>query len=74
MDTDKIDRQKIGELSSICNTCYSRANKNSYYNKQQQYFERNIHDYATSAKNAHIHKHVIEITHIFKNHSKTHPR
>lgn len=51
------------ELGTISNTCYSKANKNSFYNKQKEHFEKNIQEYHASAKNNnHVHKHVKEIT------------
>ena len=54
------------ELGTISNTCYSKANKNSFYNKQKVQFEKNMQEYHASAKNAHVHKHVIEITEMFR--------
>ena len=55
------------ELGSISNTYYSKANKNSFYNKQKEHFEKNIQEYHASTKKNHVHKHVKEITEMFKN-------
>ena len=44
-------------LKSMTNGGYSRANRNSFYNKQRQNFEKNIKHY-DQAKEIHIHKHV----------------
>lgn len=64
----KKDTEAQKELSSISNTSYSRANKNSFYNKQKQVFEKNIQSYDESnQRQLHVHKHVKEITEIFKN-------
>lgn len=57
----------MDQLGTISNTCYSRANKNSFFNKQKETFEKNIHNYDTVNKQGHVHKHVIEITEMFKN-------
>lgn len=51
------------ELGSISNTSYSRANKNSFFNKQKLTFEKNIQNYDVSNhRQQHVHKHVKEIT------------
>ena len=56
------------QLGIISNTSYSRANKNSFFNKQKQIFEKNIQEYDISSnRQQNVHKHVKEITEIFKN-------
>ena len=59
-------------LKSMANGGYSRANRNSFYNKQRQNFEKNIKHY-DQAKEIHIHKHVREITEMFKSLIQTPP-
>lgn len=71
-------QKEVQELGSISNTCYSRANRNSFYNKQKQIFEKNIQHYDEAAhRHQHVHKHVKEITELFKNLAQpccSHPR
>lgn len=61
-------REGQAELRAISNTCYSRANRNSFYNKQKTMFEKNIKCYGEAAlKEMPVHRHVQEITDMYKN-------
>ena len=56
------------ELIQISNTCYSRANRHSYYEKQKEIFEKNIINYNQGInRQENVHKHIREMSDMFKN-------
>ena len=68
LDKSKEVMKNQKELIQISNTCYSRANRHSYYEKQKEMFEKNIVNYNHGInRQENVHKHIREMSDMFKN-------